>query len=150
MLKRAIHTILLLTILTVLSLSCGKDTFQSKPQLFFKSVNTTVVPVGAPLEITFRLTDKEGDFYDTVWLKKQTTRCPLSNFADSLKYKVPGDAPRIPNFDGEVVLTLDYYLDGLQPACIRQDTAVFSIWMKDKKGNLSDTIKTPSIIIEKP
>ena len=150
MLKRAIHTILLPAILTVLSLSCGKDTFQSKPQLFLKKVSTTVVPVGSPLEITFRLTDREGDFLDTIWLKKETTRCPLSNFSDSLKYKVPGDAPRVTNFDGEVVLTLDYYLDGLQPACIRQDTAVFSIWMKDKKGNQSDTIRTPPIIIEKP
>jgi hypothetical protein len=149
MLKRAIYIFLLPLIFTILSLSCGKDTFQSKPQLFLKSVNSTDIPLGAPLVITLRLTDKEGDFYDTIWLKKVTTRCPLSNFADSLKYRVPSDVPRIANFDGNVVLTLDYYLDGLQPSCTKPDTAVFSIWMKDKKGNLSDTAHTPPIIIEK-
>ena len=150
MLKRTVLIFFLPLFLGVLFYSCGKDTFQSKPQLFLKSVSTTSVPAGFPLEIKIRLTDKEGDFYDTVWLAKMTTRCPLSNFADSLKYRFPGDAPRTANFDGEMVLTLDYYLDGLQPACIRPDTAVFSIWMKDKKGNLSDTVRTPQIIIENP
>ena len=150
MLKRTSSIFFVAILLVVLVLSCGKDTFQSKPQLFLKGVNSTVIPAGFPLEVTMRLTDKEGDFYDTIWVKKVTTRCAISNFADSLKYRFPNDAPKTANFDGEVVLTLDYYLDGLQPGCIRQDTAVFSFWMKDAKGNHSDTVKTPPIIIEKP
>ena len=130
-------------------LSCGKDTFQSKPQLFFKSVSSTIVPPLSDLQIILRLTDKEADFYDTIWVKKVTTRCPSSNFADSILYRFPGDAPRTKNFDGELVFSFTYAFE-LQPRCVRPDTAVFSFWMKDKKGNVSDTVKTPSIIILKP
>jgi hypothetical protein len=150
MLKRTILILLTPLLLTVLFLSCGKDTFQSKPQLFLKKVNSTLIPAGFPLEVTMRLTDKEGDFYDTIWVKKQTTRCALSDFEDSLKYRFPYDAPRTVNFDGEVKMTFDYYIDALQPECSRADTVVFSFWMKDAKGNHSDTVRTPSIIIEKP
>jgi len=130
-------------------LSCGKDTFQSRPQLFLESVSTTTVPAFSDLQIVMRLTDKEGDFLDTVWVKKITTRCPSSNFADSLLYRIPNDAPRTKNFDGQVVVSFTYAFE-LQPRCTRPDTAVFSFWMKDEKGNLSDTVKTPPIIILKP
>jgi hypothetical protein len=138
---------LLVVIAALMTTACGKDTFQSKPQLFLKSVSSTTIPVGSDLQIFLRLTDKEGDFKDTVWISKITTRCPSSNWADSNKYFIPVDVPKTPNFDGEIKVTLDYYLDFLQPRCTRPDTAVFSFWMKDDKGNQSDTVKTPSIII---
>jgi hypothetical protein len=127
-------------------ISCSKDSFQSKPQLFLKSVSSTNIPNGGSLEIKFRLTDKEGDFRDTIWVKKITTRCPNSNFADSSIFRVPSDLPRTNFFDGEVAITLNYFL-GLQPRCTKADTAVFSFWMKDAAGNKSDTVSTPSIII---
>jgi hypothetical protein len=133
--------LLLMTIL-----SCGKDTFQSKPQLTLESVSSSIVPVNSGLQIKMRLTDKEGDFVDTVWVSKITTRCPSSNFRDSLLYRIPGDAPRTRNFDGEVQITFSYPIE-LQPRCTRPDTAVFSFWMKDEKGNRSDTVRTPAIII---
>lgn len=129
--------------------SCGKDTFQSKPQLTLTSVSSTVVPANSGLQIRMRLTDKEGDFVDTLWVSKITTRCPSSNFRDSLLYRIPGDAPRTKNFDGEVQVSFSYPIE-LQPRCIRPDTAVFSFWMKDKKGNRSDTVRTPAIIILRP
>jgi hypothetical protein len=131
------------------ALSCGKDTFKSKPQLFLESVSTTTVQPFGNLQVILRLTDKEGDFHDTVWVKKITTRCPSSNFADSLLYRIPPDAPRSANFDGEIVFSFTYPFE-LQPRCTRPDTATFSFWMKDKKGNASDTVKTPPIIILRP
>ncbi len=140
---------LFLLFFIALFLSCGKDTFQSKPQLFLTSVSSTTVPAFGDLQINMRLTDKEGDFLDTIWVKKVTTRCPSSNFADSLLYRIPNDVPKTKNFDGEVVVSFTYAFE-LQPRCTRSDTAVFSFWMKDKKGNLSDTVRTPPIIILKP
>ena len=128
--------------------ACGKDTFQSKPQLFLKSVSTTTVPVNGDLQIFLRLTDKEGDFYDTIWVKKVTTKCPSSNFADSILYHIPGDVPKTRNFDGEIKFSFTYAFE-LQPRCTKPDTAVFSFWMKDEKGNISDTCRTPPIIILK-
>lgn len=134
--------------LLLLAASCGKDTFQSKPQLTLKSVSSSQIPVGGNLQILMRLTDKEGDFIDTVWVSKVTTRCPGSNFKDSLLYRMPTDVPRIRNFDGEVSVYFTYSIE-LRPRCIRPDTAVFSFWMKDKQGNRSDTVKTPPIIIQR-
>lgn len=93
-----------------------------------------------------RLTDKEGDFVDTIWVKKTTTRCTFSNFQDSLLYSIPSETPRTKNFDGEVLISFSYAIE-LQPRCNRNDTATFSFWMKDKAGNKSDTVKTPPIII---
>jgi hypothetical protein len=136
--------LLLMTII-----SCGKDTFQSKPQLTLESVSSTTVPPNSGLQIRMRLTDKEGDFVDTIWVSKVTTRCPNSNFRDSLLYRIPGDAPRTKNFDGEVLISFSYAIE-LAPRCTRPDTAVFSFWMKDEKGNRSDTVRTPRIIILRP
>jgi hypothetical protein len=140
---------LVIASLLLFVLSCGKDTFQTRPQLTLNSVSSTVVPPQSGLQIVMRLTDKEGDFTDTVWVQKITTRCPNSNFRDSLLYRIPDETPRKKNFDGEVVVTFSYPFE-LQPRCIRDDTAVFSFWMKDKEGNRSDTVRTPPIIILRP
>lgn len=133
-------------LLLVLIFSCEKDTFQSKPGLTLNSVSSTFVPPGFDLQISMRLTDKEGDFVDTIWVKKTTTRCTFSNFQDSLLYSIPSETPRTKNFDGEVLISFSYAIE-LQPRCNRNDTATFSFWMKDKAGNKSDTVKTPPIII---
>jgi hypothetical protein len=133
-------------ILFVLLTACGKETFQSKPQLKIKSVSGTQVPVGSDLQVTMRLTDKEGDFSDTLWIMKSTTKCALSDFADSTLYRIPPETPRVKNFDGEVLVTFSYAIE-LQPRCARNDTAVFSFWIKDEAGNISDTVKTSPIII---
>jgi hypothetical protein len=136
-------------IIAALLTACSKDTFQSKPQLTLKSVSSTTVPAFGKLEIVLRLTDKEGDFKDMVYVMKTTTRCPSSNFIDSQLYKIPSDLPRTRNFDGDVVLSFTYPFE-LQPRCTRPDTATFRFWMRDAKGNMSDTAKTPAIIILRP
>lgn len=134
--------LLLLTLL----FACEKDSFQSKPGLSINSISASVIPPGFDLQISMRLTDKEGDFVDTIWVKKTTTRCSFSNFQDSLLYSIPRETPRSKNFDGEVLVTFTYAVE-LQPRCNRNDTATFSFWMKDKAGNKSDTVKTQPIII---
>lgn len=136
------------TLLFIFLLACSKEKFQSKPQLTLKSINSSVIGPGKELQISMRLTDKEGDFVDTLWVKKLTTRCKNSNFIDSFLYRIPPETPRKTNFDGEVLITFTYAVE-LQPRCNKADTAVFSFWMKDKKGNRSDTAKTQSIIIQR-
>jgi hypothetical protein len=137
---------LLVVIAALMVTACGKDTFKTEPQLSLKSVSSTTIPIGGDLQIFMRLTDKEGDFKDTIWVKKVTSRCPSSNFSDSLLYRIPGDVPKTSNFDGEIKISFTYAIE-LQPRCTRNDTAVFSFWMKDEKGHQSDTVKTPPIII---
>jgi hypothetical protein len=133
-------------ILLLLLFACGKDNIETRPGLTLKSVSSTVIPQGFDLQLKLRLTDKQGDFTDTIWVKKITTRCPSSNFADSLLYRIPGDVPKTNNFDAEILLTFQYAV-ALQPRCTRNDTATFYIWMKDQEGNKSDTVRTEPIII---
>jgi hypothetical protein len=140
--------VLIIFIASLLIFSCSKDKFNSKPGLTLKSVSSTFVPFKGGLQVTMRLTDLEGDIGDSIWVKKITTRCVNSNFADSGTYRIPSDIPRIKNLDGDLVVEFPY--DGwLQPQCTRPDTAVFSFWVKDQKKNVSDTVVTPAIIIEK-
>jgi hypothetical protein len=134
-------------LLILAALSCAKESFQSKPTLSIKSISGTRVPAGGELQVIMQLTDKEGDFVDTIWVKKSTTRCPQSNFTDSFLYRIPTETPRSRNFSAEVIVTLDYI--ALQPKCPRNDTATISFWMKDEGGNISDTAKTQQIIISR-
>ncbi|MDX2049293.1 MAG: hypothetical protein SFU87_21085 [Chitinophagaceae bacterium] len=140
--------LLIIFITSLLIFSCSKDKFNSKPGLTLKSLSSTFIPAGGGLEVTMRLTDLEGDIGDTIWIRKLTTRCANSNFTDSGSYRIPSDIPRIKNLDGDLVLTFPYS-GWLQPQCTRADTAVFSFWVKDQKKNVSDTVVTPAIIIER-
>lgn len=125
---------------------CGKDSLQSKPSLKLNSISNNNIAAGDDLEVRLQLKDLEGDFLDTIWIKKLTTSCPRSNFTDSSLFRIPADLPRTKNFSGELILSLNYSIV-LQPRCFKNDTATFSFWVKDKKGNKSDTVKTSPIII---
>jgi len=142
MTKQFVYILFLLFII-----SCSKDSIQSTPQLKLNSISTTLVTQGSELLVTFRLTDKEGDFNDTIWVQKETSSCIDSDFLDSTTYKIPVETPRKTNFDGVVSITFSYPTD-LQPRCNKSDTAVFTFWIKDAKGNQSDTTKTEPIIIQ--
>jgi hypothetical protein len=130
----------------IILLSCGKEKILSKPQLKVIGLSGTQVPVQSDFQITLRLTDKEADFNDTLWIMKTTTKCALSDGTDSTKFRLPELTPRTKNFDKKILVTL-YYSTDLQPRCNRNDTVVFSFWIKDQAGNVSDTAKTSPIII---
>jgi hypothetical protein len=129
--------------------ACSKDTPKSRPQLTLKSVSATTVPANGDLQIILRLADREGDFKESIFVEKMTTRCTNSNFLDSQLYTIPTDMPRTSFFSGDVVLSFTYPFE-LQPRCNRPDTATFRFWIKDAAGNVSDTVKTPKIIILRP
>lgn len=132
----------------ILLASCGKEAIRSKPQLRIKSVSSTNVPVGSDLQVTLRLSDKEGDFVDTLWIKKRTSNCGLGNFTDSVLYRIPEETPRTKNFDADVLVTFSYAIE-LQPRCGKSDTAIFSFWIRDFAGNNSDTVTTSRITIQR-
>ena len=135
-------------LLLFLMIGCGKDGMQSRPTLKVNSISGNIVPAGTDLEVRLQLTDLEGDFLDTIWIRKTTSSCTRSNFTDSSLYQIPSDLPRTKNFSGELILTLNYSVV-LQPRCFKNDTATFRFWVKDEKGNKSDTAKTAPIIILK-
>jgi hypothetical protein len=109
------------------------------------SVSNVNVKYNNDLQIIIQITDKQGDFIDTVWMTKITNGCTDSDLRN--KYLLPSDLERKNNFLGDYIFTLSY-LEELQPFCNKRDTAVFRFWTKDKKGNFSDTVKTSPIFID--
>lgn len=135
-------------LLLFFGLGCNKDSIQSRPLLKINSISSSKIFAGEDLVIRLQLTDQEGDFLDTIWVKKSTTNCTRSNFTDSTLFRIPSDLPRTKNFSGELILTMNYSIV-LQPRCFASDTATFSFWVKDAKRNKSDTVKTSQIIISR-
>jgi hypothetical protein len=58
-------------IVTFGMISCGKDKFETKPQLEYLSRNTEVVEVGQAFRLNIEFRDKEGDVSDTLFIVRQ-------------------------------------------------------------------------------
>jgi hypothetical protein len=144
--------VILVSALVLVFLGCTKGKFTTKPQLKFKSVNLTTVSGNQELRISLDLTDKEGDYTSFLGVKKTVKSCPLSEFTDSSKFAIPGDFLASSEKEGEVVVSMkgsDRGSNGCNApgGGLRPDTAVYLFWTKDKAGNVSDTARTPTIII---
>lgn len=143
---------ILLFIVAVFLVTCGKDTFTTKPQLIYKSVNSKTISGNQTLTFKLDLTDKEGDFTTLLGVKRFEAGCPASDFIDSLKFTIPSDFIKTKGTHGEVVVSLNSNDRGsnacLKPGGgIKPDTAVFKFWTRDKAGNASDTAVSEPIII---
>jgi hypothetical protein len=132
-------------ILLILLFGCQKTKFETRPRLKLVSLSSVNVKHLSALQIILQITDKQGDFIDTVWMTKITNGCPDSDLRTN--FLLPSDVQRTNNFLGEYIFSLDYR-KVLQPLCNKRDTAVFRFWTKDKKGNFSDTVKTSPIFID--
>ncbi len=134
------------------SLACSKDKYTTKPQLKFKKAENYDVPKGGLIRFFLEFTDKEGDVSDTLFIQNRTPSCPASDFTEPTKFKVP-DFPKSSNLKGELIITFEngtnntgevIYIGNL---CARPDTTAFFFWLKDKAGNMSDTVSTDKSLI---
>ena len=64
--------ILILTAIIGIMFACNKDTYTTKPQLTFKSVNGKVFTGAAAIVFSLEFTDAEGDISDSIWVQKVT------------------------------------------------------------------------------
>ena len=142
--------ILILFLIAIITNSCNKGLYTDKPQLFFKSVNTTTLNPNDILSFNIEFTDAQGDIQDSLWIQKVTKNCSLSNFTQG--YPIPG-FPATKNLKGNFDISLAYGFNlGVppirEPACAHQnDTCVFKFWAKDLSGHVSDTLTGPTIIM---
>ena len=146
----------LAVIITFGMLSCGKDKFETKPQLEYLSRNTEVVEVSQPLRLNIEFRDKEGDVSDTLFIvrqrlnKKGTVQLPASF------YLIP-DFPKTDK--GEFEITLDYsqHLTSAltaipipgsgNPSKKEVDTLRIKIVARDLGGNKSDTLVVDNVYV---
>lgn len=131
--------------------ACKKDSFTTRPQLQFKSVNGKTFGSGSAIIFSLEFTDKEGDLQDSIWVQKVTRVNGCNNFSDRAK---------IPNFTAtsnlKGVFEIGYsngFVPGSNytviPSCSKIDTCYFRFWTRDNAKNASDTVVSPDIIIVK-
>jgi hypothetical protein len=141
-------------LLVLIIVGCSKDKFATKPSLKFKSISSYDIGNKQLFEIRLEYTDAEGDLSvdnDALSIRRIVSRCK----ADTGKF--PFILPAVPetkNSSGEIVIrfannTLDYINQGYgiyaKASCVSSvltDTTTFLFSIKDKAGNISDTITT--------
>ena len=128
-------------------LSCGKDKFQTKPQIEIKSINGQILPLNAVMNVYMSFTDKEGDIGQgkLVYSFLRLNRRPLPTgitYLDSIQV----DIPKFPNKSlGEMQLNLKY--SDLHKSSIENDTIKLRFVATDKAGHRSDTLTTDRLVI---
>jgi hypothetical protein len=145
------------TLCLIVIAACSKDKFQDAPNVTITSINPTQVPLQSTMAIEMEFTDKQGD-PDSVFLFKsrinRVQRPVLPNA--NLAYKLP-DFPE--KTKGTLKITLRYNEELVSaqkapdqigaPNNKEPDTIVYKIVVKDKGGNVGDTVTTDHLVIER-
>jgi hypothetical protein len=150
-------TVFLALLVIALLIACGKDKFQTKPQLRIKSVNQTTVPVNGSAIFRIEFTDKEGDVIDSFFVRRlRLNNRVVPTVRDSFWSLIP-DFPKAQK--GDIVLTLTYQNAisainppnqlGVVPPRKESDTLIFKFLAIDHAGNRSDTVVSDRIIVER-
>lgn len=136
-------------------MGCKKDgDIGSKPILTFKSASTEDVPKEQEeFTFTFNIKDGDGD------LEGSWNVVDLYHYADPDKFDQL-DLPKLEahagvKLDAEMILILSDLRQGnflpvrlwAEPNPFRPDTIQLKIFVLDKKGNSSDTVLTPKIVV---
>ena len=143
---------ILIIVLSLVFFSCNKDLSGTSPGLTFKSVNTTVVQPSQEIEFTLSFGDVNGNL-DSLYIYSVSQTCPKA-FSDSASISY------FPTFKNQAGTLLVTYLNGggngFQPtindSCASgiNDTCYFKFIIKDFSGKISDTVRSPQIVLIKP
>ena len=147
--------ILFAVIVAFAIISCGKDKFQTVPQLKLKSKSPDVVPLGDPLVLRIEYTDKEGDVSDSIFIVRERLNLKGRVQLGASPYNIP-DFPKTDQ--GEFEISLDYQfglvfnlppirIPGSNPARNEIDTLRLKIVAKDNEGNKSDTLIVDNVYV---
>jgi PKD repeat protein len=146
-------TKILVTLLLVSILgACGKDKYDTKPKLTFKSINGKTFKQGDVVAFTIEVTDAEGDIQDSIWIEKITRNC-TTNKVLLLKNRMPLFTAT-KNLKADISATFVYNVtNGDYPVLVRStctsqnDSATMRFWIKDKGGNVSDTVVSNEFVL---
>jgi hypothetical protein len=148
-----IRAILFILVTGLVLAACKKDKFQTKPSLKLKSMNGNVVPAGASLMLEFEFTDKEGDVNDTIFVRKERINTiKTATVRDAFGLPVPS-FPK--NTQGTIQVLLDhsfYLTSAINPpkdaaGKNMPDTLMLKFALKDRAGNVSDTVTAGPVIV---
>lgn len=147
--------LLFLSLSLLVLMGCKKNGGDSKPDIKLKNVKVQQVITangsGTLLDIDLEVNDKEGDVRDSVFITKlDAAAVPCSSNTKDLSRNVPvypdnGKQTLIFRIKFSTIPLLDYVNLGGTACTPRKDTSRFQIWVKDRAGNLSDTVLTDRI-----
>ena len=131
------------------SAGCSKDNYNTVPTITLQSTSNKVVSSGSGLNIELKVTDKEGDISDTIYLKKIRKNVRTTpTIRDSLAFKIP-EGPETRN--GFVTLDLLYQnhlLSAINPGNPKQnDTLTIQLTVRDKAKNKSEPLNIDNVVI---
>ncbi len=140
----------------LLTVGCSKDKAETKPSIKVKSLSATTIPVNGDLAINLEFTDKEADLESIFVQKIRQNIRTTTTIRDSFSLAV-ADFPK--RTDGEIELRLFYQLqllsaerapsDPNSPTGFESDSIVIRLALRDKAMNVSDTITTEQIVVQR-
>ena len=135
-------------------IACSKNAYNTKPTLKIKSISKSFVPFNETLVLQIEVTDKEGDVTDSLFMRKiriNSLQKP-TRANDSIHFRIP-DAPNSPDGIVQLELNADYLESAIDPNgpgnTKINDTIIFKFALRDKAKNISDTITTNPIVVER-
>jgi len=145
-----LRLIALVTILSLTIIACDKTEFNTKPTITFLQAGGYDLSQGDFLRFDLKVTDKEGDISDSIFIRAFTRRCPNSGL--TIPYQVPL-VPQKSNLEAEI--NIQYIVGVIDPSapiwnlnlCPGVDTAIFQFWIQDMAGNRSDTVSVDEPIL---
>lgn len=144
--KRYIVPVIIISGIFLITISCGKKgSFPSTPDLKFQSIYQTDSN-SIVINCTFR--DREGDIQDSIYFQVYNLTTPGNSTGLFAPYSVP-DFPAQQNMEGNIMLILtptDVHIgSGLGGGA---DSVYFDLYLKDRAGHISDTVRTDTILVQ--
>jgi hypothetical protein len=143
-------------LLVLLISACSKDKAETKPSIKVKSLSSDFIPVNGDLAVTLEFTDKESDLESIFVQKIRQNLRTTTTIRDTFSLLV-ADFPK--KSDGDLEVRLFYQLQLLSaerapanpnsPTGFESDSMVIRFALRDKAANVSDTVSTEQIVVER-
>ncbi len=137
----------------VLMIGCKKESAGPKIGFKLKSVNGTDFTLNDHVVFKFEFTPKTEQA-DTLFVVRRFYTCSFIPVPDTLDFEFP-EFPNEGKAELEYAFTVgqgglfnDICYNGLSVR--RTDSLNYVFWVKDKDGNVSDTVISPKIILRRP
>lgn len=143
-------------LLLLIAIACNKDKLNTRPTIKVKDVRNRFVPTGTgtQLQVEFDYADKEGDVANTMFIQK----IRLNKFVREVKADPDTFSLRIPDLgldkpDGQIEihlinseLEMARFVD---PNAPEPDTIMIRFALRDKAGNVSDTVEVTPVFVQR-
>jgi hypothetical protein len=144
--------VLIVLILVAFAAACTKNSSAPLAKFTLKRVNDTIFSSGQTINFEFTITHKNGGYIsDSLFVARKFFTCPYIK-QDTFFISLPA-YNGVGNEKSEITYSYQYGSGGLNNGCtnnnrILTDSLHFYFWIKDNQGNVSDTIKSPKIILK--